>query len=64
MNILKHYIIEIYDESIEIVDDVVEFAVVDIRYVCYGREEREEREIRHFTKQAWEEIKKQGFFWA
>ena len=66
MNILENYIVEIHSIKPYIADWTSEFPnrdfiEVDLTSNCYGREERRKHV---WDKKEFEQIKKQGFYWA
>ena len=60
MNLVEHYIIEIYDVK-ENKYGSEKYLIVDLQYNCYGTIKREKRV---FTKEGFEEAKQQGYFMA
>ena len=59
MNLVEHYIIEIFSETP--LPNYKDFIEVDLTYNCYGSVERS---LHMFHIDAWKEAKEKGYFLA
>jgi len=68
MNLLEHYIEEIYDvDTVDIKSGdsnniVISFVQVDMMVECYGRHQRVQTSFANMEE--WEAVKEQGYYMA
>lgn len=67
MNLLEHYIEEVYDvKTVDMKDGndniIMSFIAVDMMVECYGRHQRVQTSFANMEE--WEAVKEQGYYMA